>query len=86
MNIIVWNCRGVLKPSFQKHVGELVWTHNQVILVIMETNVGSGRAKAIIDRLPFDGLIHTDTIGFTSGLWMLWDSNRVDVTPLADTE
>ncbi|XP_050264114.1 uncharacterized protein LOC126708367 [Quercus robur] len=52
----------------------------------METRVGGGRAKAIIDRLPFDGSVHTDTIGFTGGLWMLWDSDRVDVTPLADTE
>ena len=22
MNILVWNCRGVLKPSFQRHVRE----------------------------------------------------------------
>ena len=86
MNIIVWNCRGALKPSFQKHVGKLVRTQNPTILVIMETHVGGGRAKAIIDRLPFDGSVHTETIGFTGGLWMLWDSDRVDVTPLADTE
>ena len=86
MNIIVWNCRGALKPSFQKHVGKLVRTHNPTILVIMETRVGGGRAKAIIHRLPFDGSVHTETIGFTGGLWMLWDSDRVDVTPLADTE
>ena len=86
MNIIVWNCKGVSKPCFQKHIDELVRTYNPAILVIMETRVGGGRAKAIIDRLPFDGSVHTDTIGFTGGLWMLWDSDRVDVTPLADTE
>ena len=74
MNIIVWNCRGALKPSFQKHVGELVRMHNPAMLVILETCVGGDRAKGIIGRLPFDGLVHTDTIGFTGGLWMLWDS------------
>nr|XP_023897074.1 uncharacterized protein LOC112008941 [Quercus suber] len=52
----------------------------------METRVGGDRAKGIIDKLPFDGSVHTDTIGFSGGLWMLWDSERVDVTPLANTE
>ncbi|KAL0004774.1 hypothetical protein SO802_012335 [Lithocarpus litseifolius] len=27
-----------------------------------------------------------DTIGYAGGLWLLWDSDRVDVTPLANTE
>ena len=52
----------------------------------METRVGVDRAKGIIDRLPFDGSVHTDTIGFSGGIWMLWDSERVEVTPLANTE
>ena len=62
MNCIVWNCRGASKPSFQKHVGELVRFHNPAILVVMETRVGADRAKGIIDRLPFDGSVHTETI------------------------
>ena len=86
MNVIVWNCRGASKPSFQKHVGELVRYHNLAMLVVMETRVGANRARGIIDRLPFDGSVHTDTIGFSGGIWMLWDSERVEVTPLANTE
>ena len=86
MNSIVWNCRGACKPSFQKHIGELVRSYNPAILVIMETRVGGDRAKRIIDRLPFDGSFHTDSIGFAGGIWMLWDSERVDVSPLANTE
>ena len=71
MNVIIWNCRGALKPSFQDHVRELIRFHNPIILVLMETKVGGERAKAITDRLPFDGVIHTDTIGYASRLWML---------------
>ena len=71
MNIIVWNCRGARKPSFQKHVVELVWNHNPAMLVVMETRVGGSRAKEIFDRLPFDGSVHTDTIGYAGGLWLL---------------
>ena len=86
MNIIVWNCRGARKPSFQKHVGELVRNHNPALLVVMETRVGGSKTKEISDKLPFDGAMHTETIGYASGLWLLWDSNRVDATPLANTE
>ena len=86
MNIIVWNCIGALKPSFQKRVGKLVRNHNLAMLVIMKICVGGDKAKEITNRLPFDGSMHMDTIGYAGGLQMLWDSDRVDVTPLANTE
>ena len=70
MNIIVWNSRGILKPNFQNHMRELARNHNLAILV-METRLGGARAKEITDRLPFDGAIHTETVGFTGGLWLL---------------
>ena len=40
MNILIWNCRGALKPNFQSHVRELARNHNPIILVVMETRVG----------------------------------------------
>ena len=86
MNIIVWNSRGVLKPKFQDHVRELVRNHNPTILVIMETKLGGEKAKGITGRLPFDGAIHTETIGYAGGLWLLWNSDLVEVVQLANTE
>ena len=71
MNIIAWNCRGASKPSFQSHVRDLVHNHDPTIMVVMETQIGSKRAKEIFGRLPFDGAIHTDIIGFVGGLWLL---------------
>ncbi|XP_075633970.1 uncharacterized protein LOC142606522 [Castanea sativa] len=78
--------RGALKPSFQKHVCELVHNHNPAILVVMETRIVGERAKEITNRLPFDGVVHTETIGYAGGLWMLWNSKRVEVTPLSNTD
>ena len=71
MNIIIWNCRGALKPSFQSHVRELVRVHDPAILVLMETKIGGNKAREISSRLPFDEAVHTDTIGYAGGLWML---------------
>ena len=56
------------------------------MLVVMETLVGGSKAKEISDKLPFDRAVHTKTIGYAGGLWLLWDLDRVDVTPLANTE
>ena len=39
-----------------------------------------------MDKLPFDGAIHTDTIGYARSLWMLWNLDRVEVTSLSSTE
>ena len=86
MNIIAWNCRGALKPEFQNRVRELVQNHNPVMLIVMETRVGGDKAKAIIDRLPFDEAIHTETIGYAGGLWLLWNADMVVVSPLTTTE
>ena len=74
MNIIVWNSRGALKPNFQRHVRELARNYNPAIMVIMETRIGGDRAKEITDRRPFDGAIHTETIGFAGGIWLFWNS------------
>ena len=86
MNIIAWNCRGELKPSFQNHMRELAQNHDLAMMIIMETRIGSDRARDITDRLPFDGAIHTDTIGFAGGLCLLWNSDKVQVTQLAMSE
>lgn len=86
MNIIIWNSRGVLRPNFQTHIRELVQNHEPVILVVMETRLGRDKAKKITDRLLFDGAIHTDTIGYEGGLWLLWNSDKVEVELLAKTE
>ena len=56
------------------------------MVIITETRVGGNRAKEITDTLPFDGAIHTDTIGYAGGLWLLWKSEEVEVTQLAKTK
>ena len=86
MNIIIWNSKGSLKPNFQNYFRELAQDHDPAIMVIMETKIGGERAKEIMDGLPFDMAIHTDTIGYSGGLWLLWNSDRVDISLLAKTE
>ena len=55
-------------------------------MVITKTRVGGDRAGRIIEGLPFDRFITMDTIGFMSGLWLLWKKEDADVNLLAFTE
>ena len=48
--------------------------------------MGGHRAKDITDRLPFDGAFHANTIGYSGDIWVLWNSDEVEITQLANTE
>ena len=50
------------------------------MVIVTETRIGGMRAKDITDKLPFDGAIHTDTIGYAGGLWLLWNSDMEELT------
>ncbi|XP_075674809.1 uncharacterized protein LOC142644001 [Castanea sativa] len=55
-------------------------------MIVIETKVSVLQAKDITDRLLFDGAIHANNIGFTGGLWLLWDSAQVEVNVLSSIE
>ena len=48
MNILIWNCRGAMKPTFKKTFLDLVEWHQPVILVITKTRIDGSRADDII--------------------------------------
>ena len=77
MNVLIWNCRGALKPSFRQTILDLVNWHHPIIMVITETRLSGDRAKGIMASLPFDGAMCSDTIGFARGIWLLWWTDLV---------
>ena len=68
MNILIWNCRGAMKPQFRKTVMDLVDWHSPILMVITETRMSGARVDEIIEALPFDGYAVADTIGFAGGI------------------
>ncbi|XP_050242398.1 uncharacterized protein LOC126691394 [Quercus robur] len=86
MNILIWNCRGAMKPQFRKIVMDLVEWHAPMLMVITETRMSGARAVEMIESLPFDGSVVVDTIGFAGGIWLLWRTDLVHVEVLASTE
>ena len=67
-------------------IRELTHNHDLAVFMVMGTRLGGERAREITDRLPFDSAIHTETIKYVGRLWLLWNSNKVEVEALANTE
>ena len=86
MNLLIWNCRGAMKPEFRKRVMDLVEWHSLILMVITETRMSGAKAEEIIEAFPFDGHAISDTIGFVGGIWLLWRSNLVQVDVLVATK
>lgn len=86
MNILIWNCRGALKPQFRKTVIDFLDWHQPFLMVITETKLSGVRANEVIEMLPFDGAVMVDSIDLARGIWLLWRSDMVQVDVLAATE
>ena len=56
------------------------------MMIITETQVGGNKAKEITDRLSFDGAAHADTVGYAGGIWVLQNTEVMDVPILASIE
>jgi len=86
MKIMVLNCKGALSRNFCKIIMDMMKDSNLDILVVTETRVGGDRVKEIINKLPFDGAVHTNTISYAGGLWLLWNLSVVEVEPITTME
>ena len=71
MNMLIWNCRGAINPTFCDVVNELVRLHSPAIMIIVETKVSGDRARRILENLDLDGqflqiqLVSLEVCGFS---------------------
>uniref|UniRef100_A0A2N9ERH6 CCHC-type domain-containing protein n=1 Tax=Fagus sylvatica TaxID=28930 RepID=A0A2N9ERH6_FAGSY len=86
VNILTWNCRGVLNPCFRKALLNTLNINNPDILILTETRLGGDRAAELARSFPLDGFLCTNTIGFAGGIWILWKTEVVEVGHLCSTE
>ena len=77
--ILVWNVRGVQHSDFKKLWLELISREKVKGLILIETHVDGDKAKQITNSLPFSNVEMMNTIGFASGIWLLWNSFEVEV-------
>ncbi|OMO51127.1 Endonuclease/exonuclease/phosphatase [Corchorus capsularis] len=83
MTILLCNCRGNRNPDCFRTILDLVCLDDPDILVLTETRTRIRNAQRILSRLPFDGVIDADVIGYQGGIWMLWRTDRVLIQSVA---
>lgn len=76
---MVWNCRGAGSACFLRNLLLLVRIHHCSILVLLETRVNSSYINAIISKSSFTNFFVSEAMGFSRGIWVLWNSGDVKV-------
>ncbi|XP_061354076.1 uncharacterized protein LOC133298753 [Gastrolobium bilobum] len=80
MNILTWNCRGAAKKQFKSTFSRFRRKFGVGVAAILEPRVSGNKALNIIRRLGFSNFIISDAIGYSGGIWVVWDPGDVNVT------
>ena len=63
-------------------IRELIKKHNAQVFSILELKVNGAKAEKIIQTMGFKALVRIDSIGYSSGLWLMWNPNTIKVSVL----
>lgn len=85
LNILAWNVRGAANPDFRRVFINIAHSHKPDLVIITETRISGERASSIINTLGFDMHYKVDAMGFSGGIWMLWNPTTIQVNILASS-
>ncbi|KAL5831677.1 hypothetical protein ACOSQ4_017031 [Xanthoceras sorbifolium] len=77
---------GAGKKSFPKTVLDLKNIHNFDMIAILEPRISGIRASRVIKRLGFSDSFILEANGFSGGIWILWNNNRINMQVLASSK
>ncbi|XP_061348788.1 uncharacterized protein LOC133294125 [Gastrolobium bilobum] len=79
MFICSWNCKGVGEKEFPALVRDMRYRFNFSILALLETKISGNRGDMLIKKLGFSRNFKKYVVGFSMGIWLLWDEKKVKV-------
>ncbi|XP_061348942.1 uncharacterized protein LOC133294302 [Gastrolobium bilobum] len=74
--------QGVGKRSFPPLIRDLNNRFKVSVLVLLEVRVGGSRGDRIINQLGLSSHFRQDHVGFSGGVWLLWDEKKVKLDVL----
>ncbi|KAH7835169.1 hypothetical protein Vadar_023516 [Vaccinium darrowii] len=77
--------KGAASPHFRRHFNDLVRDHHPTFVIIAETRIAGSRAKDLSEGLGFSHSFVVDSVGFSGGLWLLWNDDVFRCDALAIT-
>ena len=79
MKIATWNVRGVGNARFRLNVQDLINAYGPDILVILKPRISGNHAENVISQVDLPRHFRVDSIGLSSGIWVLWDDRKCNV-------
>ncbi|XP_061354867.1 uncharacterized protein LOC133299428, partial [Gastrolobium bilobum] len=73
---------GAGKRSFPPLIRDLSHRYSIKVMALLETRLSGVMADRAIRRLGFSGHFHRDAVGFSGGIWVLWNTDEVSVDVL----
>ncbi|XP_061362264.1 uncharacterized protein LOC133306016 [Gastrolobium bilobum] len=73
---------GAGKRSFPPLIRDLSHRYIIKVMALLETRLSGVMADRAIRRLGFSGHFHRDAVGFSGGIWVLWNTDEVSMDVL----
>lgn len=86
MDIMCWNARGVASTKFRYNMMELINKHRMYILFVCEPRISGSKALVVIKSLGYSCFEVVDSVGFSGGLWLCWNDDKVSVEVIGTTD
>ncbi|KAI9091051.1 hypothetical protein K1719_028321 [Acacia pycnantha] len=86
MIITTWNCRGAASKTFATVLRDLKHRYKVDLMVILEPRVSGNAAVKIIKSWGFKFSERVEAVGYSGGIWLLWNSEALSVDVLIDME
>ncbi|XP_021827477.1 uncharacterized protein LOC110768097 [Prunus avium] len=86
VTFVCWNVRGAASTKFKSTMLDLIRIHRMDILFVCEPRISGEKAISVVKSLGFHCFEIVDAIGFSGGLWLLWDNSKVHVEILGTSD
>lgn len=73
INIIAWNCQGAASKTFLRAAKWIISSERPTIFALFETKISGDKATEVCGKLGFDHWIRVEAIGFSGGIWVMWN-------------
>ncbi|KAK0592822.1 hypothetical protein LWI29_026048 [Acer saccharum] len=85
MSFCTWNVRGAGKKGFPKIISDLRNIYKFDVIAILEPRISGSRALKVVNNLGFSDKFLVEASGFSGGIWLLWNSDRVKLQVVASS-
>ncbi|KAI5310975.1 hypothetical protein L3X38_030079 [Prunus dulcis] len=76
LNIFYWNVRGAGRKSLQNAFKDHCRVHDISICVMLEPRITGDNSLKVLKSLGVPKFERVDAMGFSGGIWVLWDDMR----------